>query len=718
MNKNLKHLTLVLLLTGCTVIATAQKTQRIYVDTKGRENSKGTFKKPVSTIAQALKIASKNRKADSVEIILRNGTYFFNNTLEIVQGKTWNSRVPLTIMPYGEEKVILHGGKIVNADATSTVLDPNFANRFLPEIKDKIRQIDLNKVGIENFGKLSKFGFSRPILPANLEIFIDGSPGTISRWPNQGTIPIKTLLDTGSVPRWGDKSNRGGVFTYAETTRPSRWKTPQKAWISGYFMWGYADDAVQLKSIDTIKKVISTLEPSFYGFGTGKAWRSWYAYNLPEEIDIPGEYYVDEDSKILYFMPPDHFSKVEISVLETPIFAVEGVSKVTLKNLDFTCSRGMGLSMERTDGLLIDGCTFSNLGMMAIYQGKGILPFDLNSNEGGTPTSRTAGNIVQYVYDNSVFDREGGINNGIINCEIFNTGKGGIFMNSGNRLTLEAGNSYVENCRIHDYNRLEKTYRPGIWVTGVGNHVSNCEVYNAPSNGIFLHGNNHLIEYNYLHHLNLDADDMGALYFGRNPSEQGQIVRYNYFSHIGSAHRTMAVYHDDGACGMQVYSNIFYKAGTIAGFIGGGRDNPYTNNIFIDTKFAGHIDERLKGWAKGVMEKGGLFEQRLNAVNFKNPPYSIQYPMLSKYWEDDPATPKRNTFSKNILVNIVKNVEGDEKWLPFLADNFITNADPGFVNYSKEDFRLKEDSEVWKKVPGFIAIPVEKIGYKSDYKKK
>jgi hypothetical protein len=41
----------------------------------------------------------------------------------------------------------------------------------------------------------------------------------------------------------------------------------------------------------------------------------------------------------------------------------------------------------------------------------------------------------------------------------------------------------------------------------------------------------------------------------------------------------------------------------------------------------------------------------------------------------------------------------------------VVDYDPGFVDSAKEDFRIKEDSEVWKKLPNFRQIPWEKIGY-------
>lgn len=704
-----------LLMGATTVSGYAQQSIKIYVSPKGKAQGTGSIQNPVPDIEKALKIANEiSRKVNKpIEIILRGGVYSTTRTLEIVQDKTWSSKVPLTIKAHNKEQPIIHGGRIVALSLIQPVSDSSYLSRFLPEVRNKIRQVNLKSAGIKSTGKLRMTGFTRPFAPAALEIFTNDEPGKIARWPNNGTIPIYSVLDTGSIPRWGDSTNRGGTFTYKDIDRPSRWKEPAKVWIAGFFMWGYADDAVPLKNIDTVKKTITTLRPHAYGFGSGKPWRAWYAYNLPEEIDLPGEYYVDSDSKILYFLPPDNLKKLEISELETPLLSIDDVKNVKIINLSFTCSRGIGVTMERTENVVIDGCKFTNLGMMGVFMGKGVeAESDTLSVYAVKPVSRHIGSLVQYVYDHTVFDREAGKNNGIINSEVYNTGSGGFFISGGNRLTLEPGNNYVKNCSIHDFNRIERSYRPGIWITGVGNRISNCDIYNAPSSGVMLHGNNHLLEYNNFHNLVMDSDDMGALYFGRNPSERGQIVRYNYFHHIGGEHRTMAVYHDDGASGMEVYDNVFYKAGTVAGFIGGGRDNPYHNNIFIETKYAAHIDDRLKTWARAMLFKDGMFQKRLEAVNYKKPPYSTQYPNLRGYFDDNPEIPKRDTFSRNLLVKMPKRVEGKEEWLPFTDSNYETNEDPGFENYATENFKLRKDAIIWDKIPGFRNIPFEKIGYK------
>jgi len=268
----------------------------------------------------------------------------------------------------------------------------------------------------------------------------------------------------------------------------------------------------------------------------------------------------------------------------------------------------------------------------------------------------------------------------------------------------------VENCLIHDFNRLDRSYKVGINIDGVGNAIRNCEIYNSPGSVIMLHGNDHLIEYNNIHHAVIDGDDMGAIYYGRDPSEFGNKVQYNFFHHIGNQHgMIMSVYHDDGACGMKVTGNVFYKAGSRTVMIGGGNDNVYESNIFIDCPLAFHLDNRLMGWAKSSLDKDGIFEQRLAAVNYKNEPYSSAYPSLVNYFEDSPGLPKRNFINNTVFVNVEKIHNGKPEW-SYIGESYSVDGDPGFVDMENMNFELKPDSEVFKQLPGFKVIPFSKIG--------
>ncbi|HSU51300.1 MAG TPA: hypothetical protein VLJ41_11935, partial [Segetibacter sp.] len=271
--------------------ACAQKNNiSLFVAPYGKESASGSIYRPLHNLPAAIKkakelVTNNPFNQGSVQIYLRGGVYHIDHTIELTEGSTWTSGVPLTIIAYKDEKVVLHGGRVLPKNLLKKIDDSDFIKRLQPQFAGKIRQVDLKKAGIEDIGKLHPTGFSQPFAPAALELFLNTHPGRIARWPNHGSILIDKLIDSGSIPRRGDTIKRGGTFTYAGTNRPSRWKEPAESWLYGFFMWGYADEAVPLKTIDTITRTITTALPSTYGFGTGKPWRSWYAYNLPEEID-------------------------------------------------------------------------------------------------------------------------------------------------------------------------------------------------------------------------------------------------------------------------------------------------------------------------------------------------------------------------------------------------------------------------------------------------
>ena len=279
----------------------------------------------------------------------------------------------------------------------------------------------------------------------------------------------------------------------------------------------------------------------------------------------------------------------------------------------------------------------------------------------------------------------------------------------GDRASLTSAGNYVENCRIHDYNRIEKSYRPGIWMDGVGNRISKCDIYDAPSMAILFLGNNHVIELCDITNVCSEVDDQGAVYYGRDPSEQGNVIRYCYFHELSPRHRVTATYHDDGACGAEVYGNIYHKAGSLPVLIGGGHNNHYRHNIFIDSPVAIHIDARMQGWGKFMIEKGAIIDQRLQTVNYKNPPYSTAYPLLAAYWDNDTSYPKGNVIEGNLFYKIGNVVHGQSEWLE-LYNNWATGSDPGFVDAADPLKGFKDDALIYQRINGFPRLPFEKIG--------
>ncbi|MGJ7032449.1 right-handed parallel beta-helix repeat-containing protein [Niabella hirudinis] len=692
----------------------AQKPLVYYVSKKGKDSNPGTLQKPLETLQKArdlIRMQRIGRAAVPVAVYIREGHYFMEQGFELDSSDSGVPEAPVVYSAYRNERVYITGAQTADTRKAVAVTDAGIRARLLPEARSRVLQLDLKGAGISNYGVMHSKGFGHPYSTAAMELFCNQQPMQLARWPNDSLVPTGKVLDPGSIPRNGDSSNRGGIFHYTGS-RPGRWTQAKDFWISGFFRYGYADDAVKIKRLDTVAKTLSTLQPTMYGFESGKVFQRWYAFNLLEEIDRPGEYYIDRASGMLYFIPPaGPLRSIELSVTEKPLVTMRGVSNLYFRNITFEVARGIGIYMEGGNNNVVDGCTFRNLGVVGIALGKGTLPFKQPQHSGtAEAASGILGSIYAHLYDNTIFNRDGGTNHRISNCTIYNTGSGGIVLSGGNRVTLQKGNNQVVNCRIFDFNRIERSYKAGINIDGVGNLIRNCEISHCPGSAILLHGNDHIIEYNNIHDAVTDGDDMGAIYYGRDPSEFGNKIRYNFFHHIGNSHgMIMAVYHDDGACGGEVTGNVFYKAGSRTVMIGGGNDNVYRNNIFIDCPLAFHLDNRLMGWAKSFIEKDGLFQKRLEAVNYKKPPYATAYPSLVHYFEDSAGLPKRNFIDGNVFVNVKQLHNGRPGW-SYIGKNLELSGDPGFVDMGKMNFELRASSKVFSLLPGFKAIPFGKIG--------
>ncbi len=685
----------------------AIKETTYFVSVSGNNQNIGSKTEPFATLEKALAVIAERRKngdTSFLKIIISKGTYSIKNTFYIDK-----SLSNISIETNEHDKVVFTGGKSIPV----TLIEVN------PDKNKRLKRclVDLRKSGITDYGKISNVGFARPYQIIWGELFLNDRPMHLARYPNKGMIPMGSVLDAGSIPRNNDFSNRGGVIRY-DSLRINKWAKQKDIWMAGYFKWGYADDMVKIASIDTVEQTIKTASPTLYGFGNGMPVQKWYGVNVFSELDDDGEYYLDRNRGIIHFVTAaDTIKSLDFSILQSPFFNIEGTANFSISGITFKCSRGIGIALCNSENVLIKDCVFMNLGSLGITVGKGIEPFKEYRHDGtGKSKSGILGNLNEHLYAHSTFNREGGINNKIRGCLFYNLGAGGVSLGGGNRLTLKRGNNQVENCRFYNINRIEKSYRPAVALYGVGNIISHCEISNTPSMAILMHGNNHTIEYNYFHDVCLDADDQGAIYYGRDPSELGSVIRYNYFENIPDVRNTCAVYHDDGACGTTVTCNVFFMAGKWNVLIGGGSYNTYTNNIFIETKFGIHVDNRLQNWAKKSLEKGGIFEQRLNAIKYRFPPYGLRYPFLKTYFREA-ALPTNNLFEKNVFVRVETPVDGNKEWLEF-KNNFITNDDVGFTDYKKHIFSLRSTSVVFKKIPGFKPVEFSKTGLLKGYETK
>ena len=297
-------------------------------------------------------------------------------------------------------------------------------------------------------------------------------------------------------------------------------------------------------------------------------------------------------------------------------------------------------------------------------------------------------------------------------------------VNGGDRKTLTPGNIAIVNNTIHDYGRVQRMYAAGIHFDGVGAHIANNQITDAPHCAMLFGGNDHLIELNEIARVCLESNDAGAIYCGRNWTMRGNCVKNNYLHDIdGFEHRgCVGVYLDDMFSSCDMIGNLFVNV-TRAAMIGGGRDNHVIGNIFVGCNPTLHVDARALGWCADHAD-GWLAEAAekgtISGIEWNKPPYSDRYPELAAILDGEPKAPEGNVIAKNICVkgswDVTKNGQwqGDsieQKARPYLTlENNLVDVDPLFVDESNGDYRLKPESPALKF--GFEPIPYDQIGTK------
>jgi hypothetical protein len=252
---------------------------------------------------------------------------------------------------------------------------------------------------------------------------------------------------------------------------------------------------------------------------------------------------------------------------------------------------------------------------------------------------------------------------------------------------------------------------PAVLLGGVGLRASHNLIHDHPHCAILFGGNDHLIEFNEIHHIALETGDVGAIYAGRDWTCRGNRIRHNFIHHTGGVGMgSMGVYMDDCVSGAEVFGNVFYKVHW-AMFIGGGRDHRVENNLFVDCDPAVRMDGRGMDaspvWFNMVYD---YMKKQLDAVPQEL--YRTRYPQIRDldrhYAKTDGVPPENNLLAHNVCVGEWLEVGWHAKQEMLKLEQNYVGGNPGFAAPDKLDFRIRADSPVW--AVGFQAIPFDQIG--------
>jgi hypothetical protein len=663
-----------------------------FVATNGNDAWSGTIPEPAGegndgpfrTLERARDEIRNRRDAGfyrdrPVRVVVRGGTYALSRSFALEAWDSGSENNPVTYQACPGETVRLMGGQLVPPDAFRPVTDTNVLGRLDPSAQTHVRAADLRGLGITDLGRLPPKFEGAPAVP---ELFFNDQRLMLARWPNEGWAHIAAIVETGS----DYQGTNVGVFEYSGD-RPARWKAETGVWLHGYWAFDWNDEVLQVRAIDPATRRITLAAHAVYSVKQGNpAPRRFYAFNLLEELDRPGEYFIDRNAGLLYLWPPSDpaQARIALSTLHAPVVSITGATGLVWRGFIIEASLGSGFEVHGGCGVRLQACEVRNT-----------REFEIRI--------------------------EGGVGHRVEACDLHDTGTGGILLSGGDRRTLtpaghEAVNNHIWNFAVH-----KRTYSNALQLQGVGQRASHNLIHDAPHQAVSLEGNDHLFEYNLVRNVCLASDDCGALYKGRNPSCRGNMIRFNIWRDIGSplGHGQAAIYFDDGDGGDTVFGNLFIRCGHPglgsfgAVFSHGGHDNLADNNVFVDCGRAlGSAPWPDDRWQKALRENRGEGwnwpDKLLREVDITKPPYTERYPELAGFLDPASDRPRVNRARRNMFVRCAEASGGNWQLLP--GDNWAADQDPGFVNPGQEDYRLRSDSAVWARLPGFEPIPIETIG--------
>ena len=567
----------------------------------------------------------KEKPSAPVDVRLAPGEYFFEKTFTLTSEDSGSETAPIR---YG----------CPDGTAVLTAAKQVAIQKFRPW-KDGILVADIADLGAQ-FPNEKQIQDVRACPPPVPELFVDGIRYEMASWPNDrqwttftnfvqsGAAWDQTPLDEDGRPR------PNGTFGY-EGDRPSRWTKAPYVWIHGYFRFDWRDNLLPVGAIEEEKRTITLGARATHGLDKGNpSPRRWRVIHLLEELDVPGEYYVDFAGKKLYLKPLKPFKASTCVSLVTgagTLVRAEGVKNVVFKNLSLVCAN-QAIEGKNCDRLTLLGLKVSNIRGRAV------------------------------VFDNSAHMLVRG-------CDFHAIGALCLGLNGGDRKLLVPAENRVTDCDFGPAGIHVKTGCAGFHTYGVGTVFENNFVHDMPHHAVAIGwqgGNDCVFSKNVISNCCNESDDAAAFYKGRNPSSCGNVLEGNVFVDCGKngKHGTMAVYFDDGDCGETVKDNVFIRCGNKsykdakfthgALFYNGGYAFRTSGNVFIDCE-SGSRTSGADGWATDDWWKKhlkGLEKRLLEEVCVTGAVYQAHYPWMKTLLPGLPDGQRTNFLDNCTFINV------------------------------------------------------------------
>jgi hypothetical protein len=420
-----------------------------YVSTDGDDTNPGSIERPFATLHRAQQAA---RQAPG-NIVLRGGTYYLKEPLILTEEDSGTRKTQKVIQSYRDEIAILSGGT-------------------------QLRDLDWQSSGN---------GLFQAKVPEDLqteELFVNGQRQILARYPN--VTPSAQYFD-------------GYAPDAISPERASRWKDP----TGGYFhamhpsLWG--DFTWRILGKDRNNQV--RLEGGWQNNrGAGAHETIRYVENIFEELDAPGEWYLDRRTHTLYYFPPAGLdlvhARIEATRLRTLVelrgderhpvrwVRMSGLTfrqaarsfmdnREPLLRSDWTIYRGGAICLNGTEDCSLEDCDIDQAGGNAVF----VNNYNRRATIRGTHISQAGASGICFVGDPRAARSPTFNYNEVQELD-------GIDRTPGPKNDNYPADCLVDDCLIHQTGRVEKQ-TAGIEIDLAARiTLRHCSIYDMPRAGI------------------------------------------------------------------------------------------------------------------------------------------------------------------------------------------------------------------------------------------
>jgi hypothetical protein len=710
----------------------------IYVAANGNDSNPGTIEAPFATLERARGAVREQIETSRkpVRVMVREGTYYLDRTLEFGPGDSGTPEAPVTYEAYPGERVTISGG-VRLVCAWQPYRDGIWKTEVSAAIKEK-----------PGFDQLFVNG-KRQILARypNFDMSDPGKSGYISA---MGQIPdsiVCPVTGPNDDMTFSSGPPRGFFFDPATFTK-NQWAKPEEAVVHIYQSQGWGNLQWKIRTVDASRKAVWFGDG---GFQIGAKWTDdpcrvdedsrFFIENVPEELDAPGEWYFDRTEAVLYFKPEEGIDLPQ-ALVEVPMLE-QAVRFIGTQDLPVRFVALEGFRFAHTVSTFLKPYEVPSLSDWAIHRG-------------GTVFMQGARDCVvrncwfDQVGGNAVFMNNHNRSNIVSGCTFTGTGESAICFVGELESTVGTQRNFPFECRainnlIHDNGVFGKQVA-GVYISRAKRiTASHNTIFNMPRAGICIGDGTwggHVIEFNHIHNTCRETGDHGPFNaWGRDkywclsqshlPYTTGRshdaglvkidamepvIVRNNFFEEksgwgldLDDGASWYEIYNNlcvgvsmklrEGAC-RTVYNNIWVNGANSPCFHVGNENNHdrYFNNITVTSVAKQNSEDDLRfGMGEGYGEIYTLIAPPAKGPWLEEVDSNCFYSDLGRFvarvqyrWEKDSWRGKKKAEKYSL-----------QAWRKLGFDKNSVFADPMFVDPANNDYRVRPES------------PALKIGFKN-----